>query len=329
LKNISLVIRTFNSERYIPGIFAYLGHLKTPPNLECEIVFIDNNSQDKTVAEIKKYVDSSKLPTPIDVVLESQQGALFTRLRGFSRDAHLIAFADADIVLDEDWLIEAIAFGENYKNAGAWVSRTTAIYEGAPPQGIEGVGKFIGLLDLGEETYQYETNVLPGGCACVYRKAAVSKLDSSKFMVLGPQGRSIKSKGEDIEQFIHIKKRGWEIWYNPKMRASHYLSLDRLQKDYLLSLTHSIGNSRFFLRQARYGKILFYFLFPALVLSDFKKWVSCIVKFKKKDKSDIGKECDKKYLEATFWGNFANLFKKTQTPPCRPKSEKKQSNSPS
>ena len=102
---ISIIVPTLNAEEHIQTCIESLLALEYPE--EClEITVIDNGSSDATLRIVEAY--------PVTLLFEPRRGAAAARNRGIQGTrGKIVAFADADCVVDPGWAraIDA-AFGD-------------------------------------------------------------------------------------------------------------------------------------------------------------------------------------------------------------------------
>lgn len=97
--SVSLVIPAYNEESAIETCLE--SALAQTVAFE-EIIIVDNNSTDKTVDIVKKYV--KKHPTTVKLISEAKQGVTYSRDTGFNAvKSDVIGRIDADCILDDDW----------------------------------------------------------------------------------------------------------------------------------------------------------------------------------------------------------------------------------
>lgn len=96
---ISIVIPVYNEEDYIAVCLDAIASQTRAPD---EVIVVDNNSTDKTVAIAKSY-------SFVRIVNEPIQGVFHSRTKGFNLAKHeIIGRIDADTILAEDWVEQAL-----------------------------------------------------------------------------------------------------------------------------------------------------------------------------------------------------------------------------
>lgn len=91
---ISVVVPAYNEQAYLTGCLDGIMQQKVKPD---EVIIVNNNSTDATVAIAKKY--------PVRIVNESKQGMIQARNRGFNEAKYdIIARTDADTIVPTDWI---------------------------------------------------------------------------------------------------------------------------------------------------------------------------------------------------------------------------------
>lgn len=91
---LSVTIPTYNEEKYIEQCLKALSQQTVAAD---EIIVVDNNCQDQTIALAKKF--------KVKIVTEIQQGIVYARNTGFNAARfELIARVDADTIVPIDWV---------------------------------------------------------------------------------------------------------------------------------------------------------------------------------------------------------------------------------
>jgi glycosyltransferase involved in cell wall biosynthesis len=97
MTTISIIIPFYNSEPYISRCIESL-LAQTYPLQNCEIIFVDNNSTDRSAEIVRRYPE-------ITLITESKQGSYAARNRGIAQaKGDIIALTDPDCVCVPHWL---------------------------------------------------------------------------------------------------------------------------------------------------------------------------------------------------------------------------------
>jgi glycosyltransferase involved in cell wall biosynthesis len=108
--HVSLVIPAYNEERYLKAVLDSVAKQTVMPD---EVIVVDNNSTDGTVALAKSYPF-------VKLIAEKRQGVGYASHRGFlAAKNELIARIDADTVLGPSWVETAIQYLELHDNVAA------------------------------------------------------------------------------------------------------------------------------------------------------------------------------------------------------------------
>jgi len=101
---LSLIIPVYNEERHIK---ACLDAIAGQTVLPAEVIVVNNNCTDNTVAIAKKYPF-------VTIVNETTQGLIAARNAGFNAaSSDILGRIDADVQIDSDWVEQAINQFEN------------------------------------------------------------------------------------------------------------------------------------------------------------------------------------------------------------------------
>lgn len=92
--NVSVVIPVFNEELYLEKCLQSLQQQSEKPY---EIIIVDNNSSDNSIAVAQKF--------PVTIIHQKEKGIIPTRNVGFdTAKGDIIARCDADCILPLDWI---------------------------------------------------------------------------------------------------------------------------------------------------------------------------------------------------------------------------------
>src|ERR1700733_13627153 len=105
--DISIIICTYNRAGMLRDSLASFLLVQRPIDVQCEVIIVDNNSNDDTPAVSEEFCRRN--PELFRYLHEPMQGLSFARNAGIrSSGAGLIAFVDDDIYFGERWLVEML-----------------------------------------------------------------------------------------------------------------------------------------------------------------------------------------------------------------------------
>lgn len=204
---ISLIIPAYNEERHLAACLDSIAGQTVPPY---EVLIVDNNSTDETVAIARRYPFAKLLN-------ESRQGLVFSRTRGLDAAAgDILVRIDADARLQPEWLQSLQRTLEQHPSAAAITGR--GIFYDTPWP------KFLGQVQV--LFFQYlqfpamRGHTLWGANMAVRRDAWLAVRDDC---------HSRTDIDEDIDLSLQLQKHRLKIFYAPALRAA--MSLRRDQTD--------------------------------------------------------------------------------------------------
>ena len=202
-KKISVVIPTYNEERYIVRCLKSLVN-QTLHRDEFEIVVVDGGSADRTVELAEEYADF--------VIQQKSKGVGGARNDGVAvSSGEIIATTDADIILPEDWLARICA---DFKS-----KRVVAVYGPIIP--IEDIFKYRFLIGL----FNKVAHLLARTRLFYATLGSNTASRRSTFLQVG--GYSDLPAGDDYEIALRLKRVG-RIYYDPKLYVD--FSMRRMQQ---------------------------------------------------------------------------------------------------
>lgn len=207
---VSIIIPVKNAERFIVPCLESLNSLNYPKD-KYEVIISDSNSRDRT-RELANSLGAK-------VVMADGESVCAGRNSGFKAACgEIIAFSDADCVMDKDWISNAVKYFKDEDIAG--VGGVSLI-----PDDETSFGKACGFLFsigifTGGSTYGMnfgrarEVQHLPG-CNGIYRRSALEKVMpiDEKFV-----------EGEDVIMTSRLKGLGYRFLYTPDTKVWHYRS---------------------------------------------------------------------------------------------------------
>ena len=92
----SIVIPTLNEEQYLPALLDSLVRVTSP----IDVIVVDGNSEDATVAVVERYKVLFKEPSSLTLVMVQERGISLQRNLGAAQAIHeILIFCDADVII--------------------------------------------------------------------------------------------------------------------------------------------------------------------------------------------------------------------------------------
>ena len=231
MKEISIIIVTWNSEEYIESCLIAIKGGVTPP---LQIIIVDNASQDKTVELAKeKFPDVQIIENPSNLGLSMavNQGTKLST-------GKYILFLNPDVVVKENAIQELYQFMEQREDVGACGPRFWT------PSGklqrscrelpsfrnlfmeFTGLGRFTKCSSWKMWYFDYNVRAVrelplpsevdqPMGSCLLIRKKVFDEVEG-----MNPRYPIFMN---DVDLCYRIKKAGYNIYFVPSANVSHYL----------------------------------------------------------------------------------------------------------
>ena len=244
--SVSVVLCCHNSSARLPQTLAHLAAVQVPAGMTWEVLVVDNASTDDTAARARDLWAQAAGPAPLRVLAEPRLGLNHARWTGIRAALHdIVSFVDDDNWVDAQWLcvlaeVFAVASGAGAMGALAlpafdgeappWFARVQHLYACGPQ------GSMAGPVPA-TRGYLY-------GAGLSIRRAALLEVDANGFAprLLGRSGTSLAG-GEDSELCRALTGAGWTLWYEPRLRLSHFMPAGRLTLEYARRLSFEMGRA--------------------------------------------------------------------------------------
>lgn len=177
------------------------------------------------------------------IIHEPELGLTPARVRGIrDTSADLLIYVDDDMILEPDYLNQALKIAEEYPFLGIWGGNLKGGYEVAPPETIL---RYIERLAVREVKQVRWSNIrlwetTPSGAGMVVRRDIAEKyskeaLENPLKKFLSRKGESLSSGGEIDVAYTAIAL-GYGSGLFPQLVATHLLPAHRLTESYMLRL---------------------------------------------------------------------------------------------
>lgn len=239
---VSVIVCTYNREKYLPQNLESLKNQKADPNLY-EIVIVNNNSTDSTHDIATRFVaDNPQLHCKYSV--ETRQGLTHARNRGIKESAgEFLAFIDDDAFARPEYIQSILQFFGQYKTPDAAGGRIIPQYEaGEEPEWMSPyLLTLVAALDMGNEVKEFRPQKFPIGANMVF-KAKVFEVVGLFDVNLGRKGDKLEA-GEEKDLIFRLRSQGGKIFYAPNIIVDHIIPKSRVSKDYIRKQGLGIGIS--------------------------------------------------------------------------------------
>ena len=168
------------------------------------------------------------------IVLEPVLGLNHARTRGFLEAHHeYVIMCDDDNWLAPNYVENVYKIMRANPNIGALGGFGKLIFEVTPPKYIEHSNIFA-AGEQGHGPGKVRGNKIYGA-GCVIRKSAYQKLHDLGFksLLTDRKGRE-QSSGGDYELCYALALLGYDIWYDDRLRFSHFITEERLNWSYFI-----------------------------------------------------------------------------------------------
>jgi glycosyltransferase involved in cell wall biosynthesis len=274
---ISVIVCTYNRASSLAAMLQSLAQMSVPSDLDWELIVVDNNSLDKTLAVVVEFQRLSGLN--VRYLFEPKQGLCHARNRGIAESAgEIIAFTDDDVRVATDWLQELVGtfrefdcMGVGGKSIPAWngLAKPTWLVTNGPYCLSRGP-----LLDFDLGSEAKEIQYPPWGVNMAFRKAAFEKCGGFRTD-LGVSG-SGGMLGEDVEFGKRLLNSGEKIAYSPGAVVFHPVEPHRATREYFLQYYFKVGKTEIRLEGWPQGAALYFgiprYMFRTL-LERCKTWL--------------------------------------------------------
>jgi len=209
--SVSIIVPALNEEKHIKQCLDSLFSLNTN-KLKIEVIVMDNGSSDNTVKIAQHSGATVQIQPDVNVSTLRNLGVSIS-------SGDLLAFVDADCVVEHNWLINAIrcilresadAVGSfhNIPKESGWIGRISTLIQGSK------VGADI--------------NYIPSGNMLIIR---------TSYEEIGGFNSSLET-GEDVDLCRRLKEKGYTIFNDPIIKSTHYGSPGNIKEMFLREIWH-------------------------------------------------------------------------------------------
>ncbi len=248
--DITLLICTHNNARVLSRTLEAIADQRVRPEIAWEVLVVDNNCTDETADLVRSFQNDRRIPV-VRQLGESRQGVGYARRLGLTLSrGNLVAFVDDDCFLEADWVDRAVEFAAAHPRAGAFGGRNELEWEQTATDLCVAYGASLARQDFGAEPLRMSARGkrLPCGAGLVLRRDALLQSGYLEGALLVGRDPVRLGAGEDTEIALHVRRAGWEVWYNPRLRLRHFIPAWRMSIPYLCRLHRGFGRAEVYLQ---------------------------------------------------------------------------------
>lgn len=240
-EGFSIVICTHNgANRILPTLEAIANLSSTLP---WEVIIVNNASEDETELIVSNFLESKSGLVHGKLIAQDIPGLMYARIKGVQEAIYsYIVFCDDDNWLNKDYLeLAATHFAENHK-IGALGGMGIPVFEGDKPEWFDqyahsyAVGSQDWHLGKAPDSLGYLY-----GAGLIFKKEILEDIFSSGIqLALTGRKKDKLVSGDDVELCYLAQLKGFELFFEEKMKFSHWMPKERISWSKYLSLKEGI-----------------------------------------------------------------------------------------
>lgn len=241
--DISIVICTHNRCASLKKTLDSIADMDVPGSLSCELIVVDNNSNDGTKSVIESFASRSGLN--VRYVFEGKPGLSIARNCGiYHSRGEIVSFTDDDVLVSGDWVTQLKRAFDEYRPAclGGKILLDRSLP--LPSWWDQRWRSVLAHFDRGDEVViagPDDRTEFAWGANVSFRREVFEKYGLFRTNL----GRTPNSPGlgEDSEFVLRLRQNGERIVYYPGAVVIHSPSVERLSKRYLRRWNYCLGVS--------------------------------------------------------------------------------------
>jgi glycosyltransferase involved in cell wall biosynthesis len=244
---VTVAILTYNRAEFLRQTLAGIAQQQFPRD-HFEVLVVDNNSTDHTVAVVDSFVAERPAPRR---VFETAQGLDHARNRAIKEaQGEIIIFADDDILMKPDWLAQLAVplMADHQRKIGAIGGEVIPVFpDGLPPW----VAEWHAPLAFRSDTGPLEAKHSPMGANLAVPRWVFEQIGPFST-ALDRTGKNLFGGG-DAELIRRVRAAGLEVWFSPGAAVKHQMPASRTTFSYAARHAFDSARSRVVDRAARDG----------------------------------------------------------------------------
>ncbi|HXL57273.1 MAG TPA: glycosyltransferase [Chitinophagaceae bacterium] len=235
---ISVIICCFNSATRLPKTLEHIALQEVPPNINWEVIMVDNNSNDLTSEVAKTEWNTHKKAIPFKIVKEETPGLSHARNKGAKEAAfELLLFCDDDNWLEKNYVRYAYEIMNTNEKIGVLGGRSEGFYETEKPLWFDHFGQAYAIGKPHGISGIINARTFIAGAGMIVRKSTLQLLETLSFKQLLSDRKGNKlSSGGDSELCLILLFLGYDLYYDERLQFIHFMTANRLSWKYCVLL---------------------------------------------------------------------------------------------
>ena len=261
---ISAVVCAYNAAAVLRDCVDSVMDQITPAD-QYEVLLIDNNSNDRSCDVIRDLKEA--YGSRLKVLTELRPGLSAARNLALAEaDSDLIAFVDADAIVESTWLNGLLAAFAKHPRAAVVGGRIEVQWDDPKPGWWDDrLDEAMGHFSPHDEDCVLQYPQFPYGGNFAVRTDAVRAVGNFEVK-LGRKGEQLLA-GEEGELCLRLEEAKWEIHYTPTAVIHHRATADRLTRRFILRRAFNHGRSQYLLESLHSFESSLYLSWPGILWS--------------------------------------------------------------
>lgn len=243
-----MVVCCYNSSEVIAPTIESLARQEVPGDIGYEVILVDNNCTDNTVALAERTWNHPV--GSLKIVKEREPGLINARKRGVHEAKYdILLFIDDDNILDGDWIPSLYELYRRFPGVGAIGGHIEPLFEGIKPGWFDDFAGVYACKAIREESAILTEKKFLFGAGLSFRTAVIRSIFYSELpLILIGRKNNVLLRGEDGEMCMRAILMGWDLWYEHSLKLKHYLLKRRVNWEYVLKARKGGGAAEIYLR---------------------------------------------------------------------------------
>lgn len=256
MEGLSVIVCCYNSALRLPKTIEHLGKQVVSPEIQWEVVLVDNNSSDNTVEVAKQEWDKYNLDIKLKIVKEVTPGLSFARYKGVkSSTFDYVVFCDDDNWLENNYIDISFEVLNTNKSVSAVGGKISPVSDCEFPFWWNEQAEHYAVGNQLNKSGLANQRKYLWGAGLILRKADYLFVSQQESLLQDRKGNELSSGG-DSEICARLLLCGKDLFYCDKLHLKHFISKNRLTEKYLKKLL--IGHRESFRVIEKYWKIIQY-----------------------------------------------------------------------